>query len=90
MITHGQLFPDENRVPAHSAAPVFRWLRSLGPRLAAWANDCADHWAAAVFYEQLSALSDAELARRSLSRATLAHDVHNACVPGASGEHPSS
>jgi hypothetical protein len=31
-------------------------------------------------YQQLSVLSDAELARRGLSRATLAHDLRAACV----------
>jgi hypothetical protein len=31
-------------------------------------------------YQQLSGLSDAELARRGLSRATLAHDLRTACV----------
>jgi len=30
-------------------------------------------------YEQLSAFSDAELMRRGLSRATLAHDVRATC-----------
>jgi hypothetical protein len=45
----------------------------------AWVDTCADHWAAAAMYEQLSTLSDAELARRGLSRATLAHDVRVAC-----------
>jgi hypothetical protein len=35
--------------------------------------------AAAAMYEQLSALSDAELSRRGLSRAHLAQDVRAAC-----------
>jgi hypothetical protein len=56
------------------------WLGSAWSRLAAWLDTCADHWAAAAMYQQLSALSDAELARRGLSRATLAHDLRTACV----------
>ena len=55
------------------------WVKSIGLRLAAWAENCADYYAAAAVYEQLSGLSDAELARRGLSRATLAHDVRGAC-----------
>jgi hypothetical protein len=43
--------------------------------LATWVDTCAEYRAAAAIYEQLSALSDAELARRGLSRATLARDV---------------
>jgi hypothetical protein len=56
------------------------WLGSAWSRLAAWLDTCADHWAAAAMYQQLSGLSDAELARRGLSRATLAHDLRTACV----------
>jgi hypothetical protein len=40
------------------------------------AIDCAaEYYALATAYEQLSRLSDAELRRRGLSRATLAHDI---------------
>src|SRR5262245_47160303 len=55
------------------------WIRCVGRRIVTWADTCADHYAAAAMYEQLSALSDAELMRRGLSRATLAHDVLAAC-----------
>ena len=54
-------------------------LKSLRSKIATWIAVCADYYAAAGIYEQLSALSDAELARRGLSRATLAHDVCEAC-----------
>ena len=47
----------------------------MGMRLVAWVKACGDYYAAAALYEQLSALSDAELTRRGLSRATLARDV---------------
>jgi hypothetical protein len=50
-------------------------LVSIGSWVVTWLDTCADHWAAAEMYQQLSVLSDAELARRGLSRATLARDV---------------
>jgi hypothetical protein len=56
-----------------------KWAKSISLHLVSWANTCADYYAAAAMYEQLSALSDAELARRGLSRATLAHDL---CAAG--------
>ena len=40
-----------------------------------WLRVCAEYCAAARAYEQLARLSDAELARRGLSRATLARDI---------------
>ncbi len=44
-----------------------------------WIADCigvmVDHCAAAATYEELARLSDAELGRRGLARATLARDV---------------
>src|SRR5262245_34840942 len=55
------------------------WLRCVGRRIVTWADTCADHYAAAAIYEQLSALSDAELRRRGISRATLARDVRAGC-----------
>jgi hypothetical protein len=60
------------REPATSLPSRFK---SVGARLLAWAGTCAAHWEAAALYDQLSALSDADLARRGLSRATLARDV---------------
>lgn len=50
-------------------------LISLRSKIATWIATCADYYAAAAVYEQLSVLSDAELTRRGLSRAALAHDV---------------
>jgi hypothetical protein len=47
--------------------------------LAAWIKTCVDYYEAAAMYEQLSKLSDAELQRRRLSRATLARDVCDVC-----------
>jgi hypothetical protein len=50
----------------------FAWVRD-------WLQAASDYYAAALMYEQLSALSDAELHRRGLSRANLARDVCAAC-----------
>ena len=59
---------------------------SLGQRLKAaaawlcgWIESCADHYAAAKIYETLFRLSDAELARRGLSRENLMQDVVCRC-----------
>jgi hypothetical protein len=57
---------------------LFERLKSAWLSLATWVETCAEYRAAAAIYEQLSALSDAELTRRGLSRATLAHDLLNA------------
>jgi hypothetical protein len=54
-------------------------LVSLISRIRASIETCADYYAAAAIYEQLATLSDAELTRRGLSRATLARDVCAAC-----------
>lgn len=54
------------------------WIKSIAGRIATWADTCFDHWAAAAMYDQLSRLSDVELQRRGLSRATLARDIGDA------------
>ena len=48
---------------------------ALGTRVAGWLATAADYYTAATVYERLSGLSDAELQRRGLSRATLASDI---------------
>jgi hypothetical protein len=55
------------------------FLRSLGRHVAVWLRTCADHYAAAAMYEQLSGLSDAELRRRGLSRADLGWRACKTC-----------
>ena len=47
--------------------------------LVACAESCADYYAAAALYDELSGLSDAELHRRGLNRDTLARDITGAC-----------
>lgn len=51
----------------------------LAQRIAGWIATAADYYDAAAMYEQLSKLSDAELHRRGLSRATLAWDLTQGC-----------
>jgi len=69
-----------------TAAAVHPAGSLLAKRLRAitgWAGACiealAAYYAATAMYEQLSRLSDTELARRGLSRGNLARDVLAAC-----------
>ena len=61
------------------AASCLGRIKSLVKGCAAWMTDYADNWAAANMYDSLRSLSDAELRKRGLSRATLAHDVFHSC-----------
>ena len=79
MTMHQTLFPTETAFSSSTAAPLADWIRLAGQRIVTWANTCADYYAAAAMYEQLSGLSDAELHRRGLSRASLAWDISQAC-----------
>src|SRR5262245_27875716 len=79
MTTHERFLPRGPVAASNSLAPLGSWIKSIGLRLTAWAETCADYYAAAAMYEHLSGMSDAELARRGLSRATLAHDVRTEC-----------
>ena len=82
MTTHDQIFSTDAFAAFKPARSLFSCIRSLGRRLVTWADTCADYYAAAALYQQLSTLSDAELTRRGLSRATLAHDVRATCDRG--------
>jgi hypothetical protein len=79
MTIHNQIFPAEALAAGEPAWTLSNCIRRLGRRIGTWVDTCADYYAAAAMYEQLSRLSDAELARRGLSRATLAHDVRATC-----------
>jgi len=79
MTMHQTLFPTETAFSSSTAAPLADWIRLAGQRIVTWANTCADYYAAAAMYEQLSRLSNAELERRGLNRATLARDVCDSC-----------
>jgi hypothetical protein len=79
MTTHDQILATEALATTEPTRTLSIWIRCVGRRIVTWVDTCADHYAAAAMYEQLSALSDAELARRGLSRATLARDARAAC-----------
>jgi hypothetical protein len=66
-------------LPTPTAASLSRSVKPLAQLVAMWAITCADYFAAAVLYEQLSGLSDAELHKRGFSRRTLARDVCECC-----------
>jgi hypothetical protein len=85
MTVHDRLFASEVLAANKPSAPLVSWISSIVWRLMAWVETCADYYAAAAVYEQLSGLSDAELARRGLSRATLAHD---ACIARGDNTEP--
>jgi hypothetical protein len=57
-------------------------IASIWSGVGLWLRACADYYAAAADYEDLARLSDAELARRGLSRDTLARDVCSRCERG--------
>lgn len=78
MTTHDQTFSTAF-APSEQAGSFVSWIKSIGVRIAIWADTCANIYAAAAMYEQLSALSDAELSRRGLSHTTLAGEVRAAC-----------
>jgi hypothetical protein len=50
-------------------------LSSIRRWIADWIDAAAEYYTAALIYEQLSRLSDAELKRGGLSRETLARDI---------------
>ena len=79
MGAHDQTLPTKALAAGEPRRTLSDWIRCVGQRIMTWADTCADHYAAATIYEQLSALSDGELMRRGLSRATLARDVRAEC-----------
>jgi hypothetical protein len=60
---------------AMPTVPARSWFRSQLNWLVGWMKGCADNYAAAAAYENLSRLSDAELRHRSLHRDVLARDL---------------
>jgi hypothetical protein len=74
MNMHEKLFPSEVMTCTPAAHARSSW-RELVARIAAWVKSCADHYAAAAVYEELSRLSDAELKHRGLRRDILARDL---------------
>jgi hypothetical protein len=78
MIMHDNLLPAEAGRP-NASQSLRSAFSSLAQTVADWITTAADYYEAAAMYEQLSKLSDAELQRRGLSRATLGRDVCEAC-----------
>jgi hypothetical protein len=56
--------------------------KRLGRGIVEALANCANAWAAANMYEELSRLSDAELARRGVSRGDLHRHTHRALTQG--------
>ena len=79
MTMHDHLLPAQTALRQAPEVPFANCVSSLGTRTADWLATAADYYTAAAIYEQLSRLSDAELQRRGLSRATLAPDICQAC-----------
>jgi hypothetical protein len=79
MTTHNQILTTAALAAGKRTQSSSDWIRCAGRHFVTWADTRADYYAAAAMYEQLSALSDTELARRRLSRATLARDTRAAC-----------
>ena len=74
MNMHEKFVASELAYPARLRPQLGSW-RGLCQRLAEWVKNCADRYAAAAAYAELSRLSDAELRHRSLSRDILARDL---------------
>jgi hypothetical protein len=79
MTRYDHLLPAQTAPQQVPEAPLANRVSSLGARIAGWITTAANYYTAAAVYEQLSGLSDAELQRRGLSRATLARDICEAC-----------
>jgi hypothetical protein len=62
-------------MPCRTPASVGSRLGLLCSALAQWFKACADNYAAAATYEDLSRLSDTQLKHRGLSRDILARDL---------------
>lgn len=74
MTIQTSLPPADGEIPVSPPAAGFD-LAALKAHVVAWLQTCADYYRAASLYDELSALSDAELRRRGLNRATLGWDV---------------
>jgi hypothetical protein len=81
MTTQARLSIADVELPNASRPLPDGWLGALKAHGLAWIETCADYYEAAARYDQLSRLSDAELHRRGLSRASLARQVCAANAP---------
>ena len=74
MNTHESFAPLEEILRSTPSSGV-SWLASMRASFAALIKSCADHYAAAAAYDDLSRLSDTQLKHRGLSRDRLARDL---------------
>ena len=81
MTTYDKLSPPRPVVIGRASAKHGRWRR-LRARVATWLRKFASYYEAVAMYEELTGLSDAELARRGLDRPNLARDILQACDKG--------
>lgn len=86
MNMHESFAPSEDIALCAPAAARPSWLIVVRARFIAWVTTSAQTYGAAVAYEELSRLSDAQLKHRGLTRDILARDVSEECVR-ASGRH---
>ena len=75
MNMHERFIGPDAMMPGAGASLRTFSFGSLRVRLAAWVRMCADYFAAAAAYEDLSRLSDTQLRHRGLSRDILARDL---------------
>ena len=71
MPMHDYVLAAQTSLRQAADAPFANCAASLGSLIGGLAGTAADYYTAAAVYEQLSRLSDAELQRHGLSRATL-------------------
>jgi len=83
-MTHqASLSPAAATVP-RVVAQVHDGAKDIGKRIADFIAVCANSWAAADLYQELSRLSDAELERRGIPRGELHRCVFEALTKTAS------
>ena len=86
MATYASSYSSSRPMVIGRASQRHGWFRRLRTRGGVWLAICVDYYEAAAMYEELSRLSDAELARRGLNRPSLARDVLTACERDARAE----
>jgi hypothetical protein len=79
MTMHDHLLPAKAARHIGSSSRLLDLGFSLATKIAGWITTAVDYYTTAKVYEQLSGLSDAELHRRGLSRATLGWHIAQAC-----------
>ena len=75
MNMHERYATPDVMIPGAGASSQLNWFRLLPNRFASWVRTCADHYASAAAYDDLSRLSDTQLKHRGLSRDLLARDL---------------